>query len=160
MHVEGSARAVVHRYPRFLLGLTPLLAALAGCSSGVHVVPLTPAEQELANLVAACMDAEEKLSRPPKSAEELKPFLQRFGDPKDLLTLTSPNDGEPYTVVWGAALVGGPTDYEGMFPIIAYERKGKGGKRAVVDVRGRPLTVPQGDFSRLTFVRGHKPSPD
>ena len=141
---------------RILLPL--VLAVLAGCSSSVHVVPLTAAEQELTNIVAAYMDAEQQLNRPPKNAEELKPFLKRLGDPEDLLT--SPNDGEPYGVAWGAALSGGPTAYQGMFPIIAYERKGTGTSRAVVDVRGRPLTVPQADFSKLTFVRGHKPPGD
>jgi hypothetical protein len=47
-----------------------------------------------------------------------------------------------------------------MFPIIAYERKGAGGQRAVTDIRGRPITVPDEDFPKLTFVGGHKPSAD
>ena len=73
--------------------------------------------------------------------------------------LISPNDGEPYVIVWGVDTArGGPTDYQGMWGIIAYERKGAGGKRAVVDVRGRPLTIPEPDFTKLTFVGGHKPS--
>jgi hypothetical protein len=45
-----------------------------------------------------------------------------------------------------------------MFPILAYERKGTGGQRALTDIRGRPLTVPEGDFPKLTFVGRHKPS--
>jgi hypothetical protein len=47
-----------------------------------------------------------------------------------------------------------------MFPILAYERKGVGGKRAITDIRGRPMTVPEKDLAKLTFVGGHKPSAD
>jgi hypothetical protein len=63
-------------------------------------------------------------------------------------------------VVWGANPGGGPTDYKGMFPIIAYERKGTDGRRAVTDVRGRPLTVPAEDFPKLKFVGHHQPAKD
>src|SRR5262249_28352707 len=102
-------------------------------------------------------DAHSRLGRSPKNAEDLKPFLKEFGNPEELLV--SPNDGQPYVVVWGANPTrGGPTDYQGMFPILAYERKGAGGKRAVTDIRGRPLTVPEADLSKLTFAGGHKPS--
>ena len=147
--VTRSVQELLDKLPRAHGGAQP------GLSSRLRKV-LTAAEQELTNLIAAYMDAEQQLNRPPKNAEELKTLLKRFGDPDDLLT--SPNDGEAYVVVWGANLAGGPTEYEGMFPIIAYERKGTGSGRAVVDIRGRPLTVPQGDFTKLTFVRGHKPS--
>jgi hypothetical protein len=132
-----------------------LLAAFAGCGEDVHVVPLTAAEQELTYIALGYMDAHDRLGRGPKDAEELKPFLKPFGDPDDLLV--SPNDGQPYVVAWKANPTGGPTEYMGMFPIIAYEQKGAGGKRAITDVRGRPLTIPEEDMQKLTFVRGHKP---
>ena len=54
--------------------------------------------------------------------------------------------------------VDGPIDYKGMWQIIAYEKKGASGQRAVTDVRGRPMTVPENDFQNLKFVGGHKPS--
>lgn len=138
-----------------------LLACLPGCSgcgngSNVYVVPLSASETRLRDLVLGYMDAHQRLGRGPKSAEELKPDLARFGNPDELLV--SPNDGEPYVVVWGVdPSGGGPTDYQGMWPIIAYEKKGSGGKRAVVDTRGRPLTVPDEDFSKLKFVGRHRP---
>jgi hypothetical protein len=47
----------------------------------------------------------------------------------------------------------------GMWQILAYEQKGKGGQRVIVDIRAVPRTIPEGDFSQLTFVRGHRPSP-
>jgi hypothetical protein len=134
-----------------------LAAGLAGCGkSETNVVALSASEKNLANIVLAYMDAHEELHHNPKNAEELKPFLKRFGDPDQILK--SPSDGEPYVIVWGTDTSrGGPTPYQQMFPIFGYERKGSGGKRAIVDVRGRPLTIPAEDFTKLTFVAGHKP---
>jgi hypothetical protein len=60
-------------------------------------------------------------------------------------------------IVWRANPTGGPTEYMGMFPILAYEKQGKGNKRAVTDVRGRPMMVPEEDIEKLRFLRGHKP---
>jgi hypothetical protein len=118
---------------------------------------MTKAEQALTFVALAYSEAFSRLGRGPKDAEELKPFLKEFGNPDELLI--SPNDGQPYVIVWGANPTrGGPTEYQQMFPILAYESAGTGGKRALTDIRGRPLTVPNEDFSKLTFVAGHKPS--
>jgi hypothetical protein len=134
-----------------------LLAGLVGCYSGAKVVPLSDSEKNLTSIALAYLEAHSRLGRGPQSAEELKPFLKEFGDPEALLT--SPNDGQPYVVVWGAdPNRGGPTGYRQIWPVLAYERKGTGGKRAITDVRGRPLTIPEEDFSQLTFVGGHKPT--
>jgi hypothetical protein len=157
MHVEGAARKLIGRLRWLLPGLTVLLAGLTGCKSKVDVVSLSQSEQNLTHIALAYKDAHTKLDRPPKNVEELKPLLKDFGNPEELLV--SPNDGQPYVIVWGADPTrGGPTEYKGMFPILAYEQKGSGGRRAVTDIRGRPMTVPEEDFAKLTFVRGHKPS--
>jgi|SRR5262245_7414674 len=134
-----------------------LLVSLSACGSGPDVVRFSNAEQELTFVAMAYGDAHAKLGRGPKNSDELKPFLKTFGDPDDLLI--SPNDGQPYVVVWGLdPSRGGPTDYKQMFPILAYETTGSRGKRAVTDVRGRPMMIPQGDFSKLTFAGRHKPA--
>jgi hypothetical protein len=133
-----------------------LLLAAAGCRPETDVVALTQAEQELTYIAVAYSEAHSQLGRGPKDAEELKPFLKDFGDPDDLLI--SPNDEQPYVVVWGANPGGGPTPYQQMFPILAYEQKGVRGKRAITDVRGRPLTIPEADLPKLTFVGRHRPS--
>jgi hypothetical protein len=139
------------------LGLVLALEVLTGCGSSAHVVKLTEAEQTLSNLARAYHDAHEKLGHGPKDAQELKPFLKEYGDPDQLLVSSS--DGQPFVVVWGVNPGrGGPTPYQGMWQILAYEQKGKNGVRAVTDVRGRPMTVPAEDFSKLTFAGGHKPS--
>jgi hypothetical protein len=144
-----------------LLGVAATMAAATGCSgcgkSEPHVVPLSQSEKNLRDIVMAYMDAHEKLGRGPKNADELKPYLKEHGNPDEILV--SPNDGEPYVIVWGVdPSRGGPTDYQGMWQIIAYEKKGSGGKRAVTDVRGRPLTVPDEDFPKLKFAGRHNPS--
>jgi hypothetical protein len=138
-----------------------LFACFFGCraaSTDAYIVPLTPAENQLKFIAMAYGDAESALGAPPKNAEELKPYLKTFGTPNELLV--SPNDGQPFVVIWGKKLAGGPTDYKGLFPILAYEKKGSGGNRAVTDIRGRPMTVPVDDFPKLKFIGGHTPSPD
>jgi len=159
MHFPAKGQETWGPLRGVLCGLLILLtSALTGCgSSGANVVPLTAAEQDLTYIAMAYGDAHSKLGRGPKNADELKPFLQAFGNPDDLLV--SPNDGQPYVIVWGVdPSRGGPTEYKQMFPILAYEQKGTWGKRAVTDVRGRPMTVPDADIPKLTFVGGHKPS--
>jgi hypothetical protein len=158
-HLEANMGNLTRSHRQFPFLLLMLLAVLGGCNSGPYVVPLTGSEQRLVFIVMAYKDASEKLGRAPKNDEELKPHLREHGNPEELLV--SPNDGQPYVVVWGGnSAGGGPTDYRGMWSILAYERKGKGGKRAVIDTRGRPLTVPEGDISKLKFVGGHRPDPN
>src|SRR5262249_425176 len=95
--------------------------------------------------------------RGPKDAAELRPFLQAFGDPDDLLT--SPNDNQPFVIIWGQnPATGRPTEYQGMFPILAYEQQGAGGRRAGGDSPGRPIAGPDEDFPKLKFLGGHKPA--
>lgn len=156
MHVGGTAIATACRALGQSLGLL-VLAHATGCGgSGPNVVPLSKAEKALTFVALAYGEAHARLGRGPKDADELKPFLKEFGNPDELLV--SPNDGQPFIVVWGANPRGGPTEYKQMFPILAYESKGTRGRRALTDIRGRPLTVPQEDFPKLTFVGGHKPA--
>ena len=136
-----------------------LLAGPLGCwSKQAHVVSLSDSEKNLSHIAKAYIDAHERLGgRPPKGPDDLAPHLKEYGNPDEILV--SPNDGERYVVVWGVDPGrGGPTDYRGMWQILAYEKKGSGGKRAVTDVRGRPMTVPDEDFPKLTFAGRHRPS--
>jgi hypothetical protein len=148
------------RPPRWLRLALPLwlagLAGCGGCGSQVHVVPLTKAEKALTYVAMAFNDATGQLGRPPKSADELKPFLKAFGDPEELLV--SPNDGQLYVVIWGANPTGGPTEYMGMWPILAYEQQGASGRLAVTDIRGRPMTIPAADLPKLKFIGRHRPT--
>lgn len=146
---------------RFLsiAGSALLIAVAAGCGEKVHVVPQTSCEKSLSTIVLAYMEAQGRLNHPPKSTDELRPFLKELGDPETLLI--SPNDGEPFVIVWGVDTGrGGPTPYPGLWSVLAYEKKGKGSSRVVTDTRGRSMTIPQEDFSKLTFAKGHKPAAD
>jgi hypothetical protein len=139
-----------------LLGLV-MLAGPTGCGSKPKVLPLTSAETQLAHVAMAYSEAQDRLRRPPKNAEELKPYVKEYGNPEELLI--SPNDRQPYVIVWGADISrGGPTDYKGMWAILAYEQKGTGRKRVIVDTRARPLTIPEEDFAKLTFAGRHQPA--
>lgn len=130
---------------------------LAGCSSGTYVVPLSSAEKNLGNIAMAYADFHEKYGRGPKDAEELKPFLSSFGKPEELLV--SPNDGQPFVIVWNADPTRGrPLMPHNLWPILAYEKQGKGGKRAVADLRGATKLLGADDFAQLTFAGKHKPS--
>jgi hypothetical protein len=158
MRGERNAVTIVRNYRLLLLGTAVLLVGPSGCgSSDPKIIVLTKPEQHLTWIAMAYREAYDRLGRGPKNADELKPYLKEFGDPEELLI--SPNDRQPYVVVWNVnPNQGGPTLYEGMWQIIAYELKGSGGKRAVTDIRGRPMTVPDEDFSKLTFVGRHKPA--
>src|SRR5262245_36286635 len=81
---------------RFLL----VAALAAGCSRGpAHS---TSVEQNLRHIGMAYDQAFKKGGRPPRSTEELKPALQKFGDPEAILV--SPNDGQPFTICWGVPI--------------------------------------------------------
>ena len=157
MDAVASTRVLVFPLRQLLGGLAVLLAGLTGCSSGPTVASLSNAEKNLSHIASAYSEAHSRLGHPPKDVEELKPFLKEFGDPEELLV--SPNDGQPYIVIWGVDTTrGGPTEYKGMWSILAYEKKGASGKRAVTDTRGCPMTIPEADFSKLTFAGRPKPS--
>jgi hypothetical protein len=69
--------------------------------------------------------------RPPRDAEELKPFLQQISekeDPEEILR--SPNDGQPYEIMWGV----NPLQQEEFDALLAYEKNGVDGKRYVITV--------------------------
>jgi hypothetical protein len=80
-------------------GAALLVAVLGGCGPKTHVVPFSQAEKNLSLVAAAYTDAFSRLGHSPKGADELKPFLKTFGNPDEVLV--SPNDGQPYVVVWG-----------------------------------------------------------
>ena len=151
-HFGNSLNSRLLSIPGFAL----LIAVAVGCGEKVHVVPQTSCEKTLTTLVMAYMEANSRLNHPPKNSDELRPFIKEFGDPDTLLV--SPNDGEPFVIVWGVDTGGGgPSPYPGLWSVLAYEKKGKGNTRVVADTRGFSRTIPQEDFTKLTFARRHKP---
>jgi hypothetical protein len=143
--------------PRSRVALLVLFAA-AGCGNPQPVVtPLPKAEQDLCSIAQAYREAFERTNRAPESFDELRPYLTSFGNPDDMRV--SPNDGQPYVVMWGAdPTKGGGGPVKGMWSIIAHEEKGKNGQRAVADIRGLAATVTDEEFAKLRFIAAAKKS--
>jgi hypothetical protein len=83
----------------------------------------------------AYRDASAALKRGPKGIDELKPYLKKYGDPEQLLV--SPNDGQPYHIVWGVT-PSRPSQNAQKQRFLLYEQSGKGGKRYALDFMLRP----------------------
>jgi hypothetical protein len=111
-------------------------AALAGCARA----PLPAVKQEdtanLSTIGLAYNRATDKLGRPPKDLEELKPFLKELGDPEAILR--SPHDGQPYVILFGRNIRKADVMPP---PIIVYEQQGANGTRYVLTTMGvRPMS--------------------
>jgi len=97
--------------------------------------------------------------RPPKSIEEIKKVLEDLheakmvGKPDEVLTST--RDGQPYVIILGADL--GATRSP---DILAYEKKGAGGKRFVLSMDFNIVQMTDADFAQATFAMGHRPAKD
>jgi hypothetical protein len=106
------------------------LLALSGCSSARQPGELSKEEKALVFVGLAYRDASAALRRGPQNAEELKPFLKKYGDPDKLLV--SPSDGQPYHIVWGL-IPSRPARSFQQQPFLAFEKTGKDGKRYALD---------------------------
>jgi hypothetical protein len=106
------------------------LVGVAGCSSKEeHTSEVPISYQNLRTIGQVYMQATKENGSPPQSAAEIIPFIKdKKLDPATVLT--SPDDGQPYVIHWGV-------DYRdsNIFPVLAYEKEGKGGKRYVCQFR-------------------------
>src|SRR5262249_53521491 len=138
-----------------ILGLV-WIAAAWGCRMAAPEEKEVPAaHQNLRFISAAYFRATIKLDRPPRTLEELRPFLKEQTESADVLR--SPNDGENYVILWGVDVRKPPAEGKGT-PIWAYEQRGKDGTRYVL--RGKNVAqLTDEEFQRADFPRGHKPVP-
>jgi hypothetical protein len=135
------------RLPRKLpvFGLAALL--ITGCSSpSERDGPLTTEQQAIMNVGLAYREASRALRRGPVSAKELQPYLKKYGDPEKLLI--SPNDGQPYHIVWGL-IPSQPTKNAQTNRFLAYEQTGKDGKRYALDCMLKVHHLTDKEFNRL-----------
>jgi hypothetical protein len=65
--------------------------------------------------------------------------------------LVSPRDNQPIVIIMGA------NDNDGASSILAYEKTGAEGTRWVVTMGGEAKKLPNEEFSKATFAKGHKP---
>ena len=125
-------------------------------SSGPVVTPLPKAEQDLCLIAQAYCGLFEETGKAAESFDDLRPFLTARGrNPDDMRV--SPNDGQPYMVMWGADPTrGGGGNPKGLTRVVAHEQTGTGGVRAVADTRGLAATVTGEEFAQLKFIEKRK----
>jgi hypothetical protein len=134
------------------MGLLACLLAV-GCNSTPTERERPPASTHLKKIQQAYVQATTSLGRPPGNLEELTPFLKRVGDPAELLR--SPDDGENFVIVWGVDVRAAPAGKS--FPVIAYEKRGAGGRRYVAGFRQISRMTDE-EFRQANFPPGHRPS--
>jgi hypothetical protein len=140
--------------------LAVLLAGLTGCSGCVGssdpvVTPLPKAVQDLGSIAQAYREAFEQSGKAPESFDDIRKYLASFGNPDDMRV--SPNDGQPYVVMWGGDPTrGGGVNPKGLWHIVAHEKVGAGGMRAVADMRGIGGMVTDEEFAQLKFIGKRK----
>ncbi len=135
---------------RLLLALA-FAAGVAGC--GPRVVEKEGGDQGGENLLTLSrmyMRAQEKNNRPPRSADDLKPVAAEFGDLER--ALVSPNDHQPYVIVWNVDLRNAANPYL----VVAYEKTGVNGFRYVLTATG-VNKLSQEEFIKAAFPPGHRP---
>ncbi len=95
--------------------------------------------------------------RPPRNAEELKPFLAEFGNADDILR--SPRDGQPFVVCWGVDMRQAPASEGKPMPVVMYEKQGVDGRRYVLTAPFRKVEVlSDQEFRQASFPPGYSPS--
>jgi hypothetical protein len=124
-------------------GLVLAAAVLSGCPSGGG--GSSNRTEGIVSIRKAYMAATNRLGRPPRDLDELKPSLAAEGNVEELLV--SPNDGLPYVIVYGAD----PGKH-----VVAFEAKGVDGVRLVVDRAQFPRRVTEEQFVSLSFPPGYK----
>ncbi|HXG12601.1 MAG TPA: hypothetical protein VNK04_22785 [Gemmataceae bacterium] len=92
--------------------------------------------------------------RSPRSVEELKPILQEMGVEDPDAYLRSPNDGEPYEIVWGINL---ERVSDGGI-LVAYEKKGVNGKRYAINAARIVKQLTDAEIEQASPSRGKKPA--
>lgn len=136
----------------FLAILGAGLIAVCGCGEPpAKEIEMPLAQIHLRNVVLAYNQAAIALNRPPQNVDDIRPYLSKQGDVKQLLR--SPN-GEEFVIQWGYdtrnAKVIGET-----LPVWIYEKSATEGKRWVV--RGRnSLEITDEDLQNASFAPGMK----
>jgi len=140
------------------LGIAAFAALLAaGCSSeSTAPKPQEPIQVHLLAIGTAYIKTAQKLGRPPKNVADIRPALQEAGDPDQLLR--SPIDGEEFVIIWGINPFDVPPSDKGL-PVLVYEKKGKDGKRYVLQLPTLVVAKTDEELKKAYFPGDHKFSP-
>jgi hypothetical protein len=122
-----------------------------GCGGPREATSVTPAVVENLHAVRnSYFEAKASLGRPPRSKDELVPYLKKFGDPES--RLRSPDDSHEFVIVYGVD----PLSMDSIDQVWVYERMGTGGARWFI--RGRTVQhLPNEKLAKLKFPPGHNP---
>jgi hypothetical protein len=152
----GGGRAILLRCNFLALAVAGLLGCLGGLGCGSSGAVPTPVQAggtsylNLRTIKSAYLQATKALGRPPQNLDEIKPYFNKGTDPATILR--SPDDGEEYKILWGVDVMNAEP-INGQLPVVAYEQRGKDGKRYVLQVRDiRQVT--NEDFKKLPFPPG------
>lgn len=144
-------------HPRAAVRSMLLVVAAAGpvgCSREVRVeAKLDPAHESLMKIGSAYIQFNTKNKRPPKSVEEIKPFLKASGGIDELLC--SPRDGERFVICWGVDLLI-PPKWAKSTPILAYEKRGAEGTRYILTTLRSVQQMSDEQFQQASFPPGHQ----
>jgi hypothetical protein len=124
-----------------------------GCSSKPTQIEENTAAPRLRKIMQAYDIAIYK-GKIPQNADDLKPFLLELApndNPEEILR--SPNDNEPYEVVWGTNL----DRIEERNVVVAYEKTGVNGVRYVITNERIVKTMTDDEFRQANIARGKKP---
>ncbi|MBY0521880.1 MAG: hypothetical protein K2R98_00690 [Gemmataceae bacterium] len=138
---------------RETVALVLLCAIGLGCASAPSTVEPDTRGQNLARIARAYAQATKSLGHPPRSDDELLPYLKSQGDAEALRR--SPVDGQPYVILWNVDMEAG-TPGSTQPVVIAYEKQGEKGTRLVLTAVGvRRIT--EKEFREANFPNGHQP---
>jgi hypothetical protein len=128
------------------------LTAMSGCA-GKSKQPEENKAADHLRKIGQAFDLAIHTGRVPHNAEELKSFLKELypEDPDELLR--SPNDGQPYEIMWGVNF----DDQPDINAIFAHEKNGVAGKRYVITVARIVMHMTDDDFDKASFAEGKKP---
>jgi hypothetical protein len=146
-----SVQSIAHMRSRSSVITALAMLGLVGC--GQRVIERETSDHggdQLVTLSRMYTAAQRSLGRPPRGIDDLKTVAKEFGDLERLLT--SPNDGQPYAIVWGVDLGNAPNPTM----VVAHEKLGVGGVRYVMTPTGVMKLTDQ-EFDRASFPPGYKP---
>ncbi len=153
-HARAGGRGMRRRSLWWCFPLLLGALALAGCSRTVVNKATTPTEDRLYKLGKAYQRASSRLNRAPVDFEELRPDLEP-GDSDELLR--SPNDGEPFVILWGVDFRALPPSPKAPHTVAAYEQRGSNGKRYVLRFPLEVAHLSKEELGKAVFPPGHGP---
>ncbi|WP_425616287.1 hypothetical protein NA78x_006232 [Anatilimnocola sp. NA78] len=137
-----------------------ILSTVSGC--GGPAPPSAANDKSYENLQqigAAYSQAANKLGRAPASEKDLHEFLKNGpGNPDPATVLKSPDDNENYVIVWGVNFGELARKTGGVDVVLAYEQRGKNGKRHVLKPPSIVTLLTDAEFQAAKFPPGHQPA--